>query len=59
MPFLFYRLGFFKKEKKRACFVLMFFFTELLFKIKCQITYHDLDVQSKPHVFKMFFWQYD
>ena len=34
MTFLFYRLGFFKKEKKRAYSVLMFFFTDLLFKIK-------------------------
>ena len=54
MIFVLFRSDFFKKEKKRACYILMLFSTELLFKMK-----HDFDAQSKTKVFKMFLCQYD
>ena len=55
MIFLFFRPVFFKKEKKRACYILMFFSTESLFKMKPYIIQQDFAAESKIDVFKMFF----
>ena len=58
--FLFYRLCFFfKKEKKRAGCILMFFSKELLFKIKITlIKYHNmiLMLKAKPMFLKCFYY---
>ena len=49
----FIRLDVFKKRKKKACSTLMFFSTELLFKMKLQIISDDFAAQSKIDVFKI------
>ena len=53
---LFFRPDFFKKEKKRACGILMLFSTDFLFKMKLWIKQNNFDAQSKPDVLKMFLW---
>ena len=40
-------------RNKRSCYILMFSSTELLFKIKLEITQHDFDAQSKANVFEI------
>ena len=46
---------FFKKEKKRAGCIFMFFPTELLFN--SNTTFDDFDAQKKPDDFKTFFYR--